>query len=79
MAQKIVCDSSSISVLLKNFEDMQARDNSNNRLENPMNALVVTSGQNQIKFNNPSPNKRSREHKTMLIELIYRTCQTTSL
>ena len=51
MAQKIVCDSSSISVLLKNFEDMQARDSSNCKLAKPMNAFVTTSVQNPAKIN----------------------------
>jgi len=58
-----VCDSSSISVLLINFEDMQARENSNNRFEKPINALVAKSRVNQIKFNNSNSNKRSREHQ----------------
>jgi hypothetical protein len=60
MAQKIVCDSSSISVLLKNLEDMQARENSNIRFEEPLNALVTTSRDNQTDYKSSNFNKRSR-------------------
>ena len=48
MSQQIVCDSSSISILLKNYEDMEARDNSNSKFTKPMNAFLVNPGQKLI-------------------------------
>jgi hypothetical protein len=76
MAQNIVCDSSSISVLLKNFEDMQARDSSNSKLAKPMNAFMTTSVQNPAKinsdkiiFNNHSRGNHDYDNSAMLQNL----------
>jgi len=62
ISQKIVCDSTSISVLLKNYEDMEARDNSNSKFYKPMNAFVVVPEQKHIRNQNDNlhPNKKFR-------------------
>ena len=62
MSQQIVCDSSSISALLKNYEDMEARDNSNSKFTKPINAFLVVPDQQSMRNrnNNLNSNEKSR-------------------
>jgi len=59
MSQEIICNSTSISVLLKSYEDMETTDNSNSKLSIPMNAFLVVTGQKPMRNQNAklNPNK----------------------
>jgi len=63
MSQQIVCDSTPNFVLLKNYEDMEARNNTNAKLSIPINAFLAVPGQKYTKSQNDNinSNERSRE------------------
>ena len=64
MAQKITCNSASIALMLKNYEDMEARNESNSVLSQPNSALLTVSNEtnNQSFHQFSHPNKRFKRN-----------------